>query len=196
VQQIIINIPQIPANIPTEKPSEVVYTEFPEIRYSIEVKDGKAVITWDKVDNADRYVVYAVNNGKMTELERTKKTEYEIKQHTSGTDYIIRYLKNGVLSPKPKSVNENTVSDKPMVTVDSGKDFVRLSWQDMKAEKYNIYKFADGKAVKIGEVSGTSVKINKLSADTEYKFIVTAVIDGKETIMLMRDVVIVRTKKI
>ena len=194
IPQVIINIPQIPANIPTEKPSEVVYTEFPELKYSVEIKDGKAIISWDKVENVNKYVVYAIRDGKLTELEKTKKTEFETK-HTSGTGYLVRYMKNGVLSPRAKSMNEDITSDKPIVSASAGKDFIRLDWQDMGAEKYNIYKYADGKAIKIGEVKKTAVKIINLSPDTEYKFIVTSVIDGKETTMLMRDILTVRTKK-
>ena len=195
IPQIIINIPQIPANIPTEKPSEVVYTEFPELNFSIEIKDGKAIISWDKVENVNKYVVYAIRDGKLTELEKTQKTEFETK-HTSGTGYLVRYMKNGVLSPKAKSMNEGITSDKPMVTAISDKNSVTLRWQDMGAEKYNIYKYVDGKAVKIGSVNGTSVKIKNLYADTEYKFIVTAVIDGKEAAMMKSDIVTVKTKKI
>ena len=193
-------IPLTAADIPTYTPTEssisqIVFREFPEIKYSVEIRDGKAFITWNSIDGVEKYVVYAVRNGKTTELKRTKETEFEIK-HKNGTDYIVRYMRNGVLSPKSKSVNDNVTADKPMVTVTAGKDFARLSWQDMSADKYNIYKYADGKAVKIGSVSGTSVKIKNLKPDTEYKFIVTAVIDGKETTMLRLDIVTVRTKKI
>ena len=193
-------IPPITVNIPTDSvsssgTSQVKYTEFPEIKYSIEIRDGKAIISWDKIENADKYVVYAVRDGKTTELEKTKKTSFET-DHKSGTGYLVRYMKNGVLSPKSKSISEDIISNKPIVAAVSGNDSVNLSWQDMGAEKYNIYKYADKKAVKIGEVKGTSVRIKDLTADTEYKFIVTAVIDGEETEMLVRDIVTIRTEKI
>ena len=193
-------IPPITVNIPTDSvsssgTSQVKYTEFPEIKYSIEIRDGKAIISWDKIENADKYVVYAVRDGKTTELEKTKKTSFET-DHKSGTGYLVRYMKNGVLSPKSKSISEDVISNKPIVAAVSGNDSVNLSWQDMGAEKYNIYKYADKKAVKIGEVKGTSVRIKDLTADTEYKFIVTAVIDGEETEMLVRDIVTIRTEKI
>ena len=194
-------IPPISWDIPTipttssSGTSQVIYTEFPEFKYSIEIKDGKAVISWDKIENANKYVIYAVNNGKITELGKTKKTSFET-DHKSGTGYLVRYMKNGVLSPKSKSISEDVISNKPIVAAVSGNDSVNLSWQDMGAEKYNIYKYADKKAVKIGEVKGTSVRIKDLTADTEYKFIVTAVIDGEETEMLVRDIVTIRTEKI
>ena len=193
-------IPPITVNILTDSvsssgTSQVKYTEFPEIKYSIEIRDGKAIISWDKIENADKYVVYAVRDGKTTELEKTKKTSFET-DHKSGTGYLVRYMKNGVLSPKSKSISEDVISNKPIVAAVSGNDSVNLSWQDMGAEKYNIYKYADKKAVKIGEVKGTSVRIKDLTADTEYKFIVTAVIDGEETEMLVRDIVTIRTEKI
>ena len=193
-------IPPITVNIPTDSvsssgTSQVKYTEFPEIKYSIEIRDGKAIISWDKIENVNKYVVYAIQNGKITELEKTKKTSFET-DHKSGTGYLVRYMKNGVLSPKSKSISEDIISNKPIVAAVSGNDSVNLSWQDMGAEKYNIYKYADKKAVKIGEVKGTSVRIKDLTADTEYKFIVTAVIDGEETEMLVRDIVTIRTEKI
>ena len=193
-------IPPITMDFPTNtvssgNASQVIYTEFPELKFNVEIKDGIAVISWDKVETADRYVIYAIKDGKISEIAKIKKTSFETK-HQNGTNYFVRYMKNGVLSPRAKSVIENIVSDKPMVTAISDKNSVTLRWQDMGAEKYNIYKYVDGKAVKIGSVSGTSVKIKNLYADTEYKFIVTAVIDGKETAMMKSDIVTVRTKKI
>ena len=193
-------IPPITMDFPTntvssDNASQVIYTEFPELKFNVEIKDGIAVISWDKVETADRYVIYAIKDGKISEIAKIKKTSFET-THQNGTNYFVRYMKNGVLSPKAKSVIENIVSDKPMVTAISDKNSVTLRWQDMGAEKYNIYKYVDGKAVKIGSVSGTSVKIKNLYADTEYKFIVTAVIDGKETAMMKSDIVTVRTKKI
>ena len=183
------------ATTSSDNASQVIYTEFPELKYSIEIKDGKAIISWDKIENVNKYVVYAIQNGKITELEKTQKTSFET-DHKSGTGYLVRYMKNGVLSPKSKSISEDVISNKPIVAAVSGNDSVNLSWQDMGAEKYNIYKYADKKAVKIGEVKGTSVRIKDLTADTEYKFIVTAVIDGEETEMLVRDIVTIRTEKI
>ncbi len=193
-------IPPITANFPTntvssDNASQVIYTEFPELKFNVEIKDGIAVISWDKVETADRYVIYAIKDGKISEIAKIRKTSFETK-HQSGTDYFVRYMKNGVLSPRAKSMNEDITSDKPIVSASAGKDFIRLDWQDMGAEKYNIYKYADGKAIKIGEVKKTAVKIINLSPDTEYKFIVTAVIDGKETTMLTSDIVTVKTKKI
>ena len=193
-------IPPITANFQTntvysDNASQVIYTEFPELKFNVEIKDGIAVISWDKVETADRYVIYAIKDGKISEIAKIRKTSFET-THQNGTNYFVRYMKNGVLSPRAKSVIENIVSDKPMVTAISDKNSVTLRWQDMGAEKYNIYKYVDGKAVKIGSVNGASVKIKNLDADTEYKFIVTAVIDGKETAMMKSDIVTVRTKKI
>ena len=193
-------IPPITMDFPTntvssDNASQVIYTEFPELKFNVEIKDGIAVISWDKVETADRYVIYAIKDGKISEIAKIKKTSFET-THQNGTNYFVRYMKNGVLSPKAKSMNEDVTSDKPIVSASAGKDFIRLDWQDMGAEKYNIYKYADGKAIKIGEVKKTAVKIINLSPDTEYKFIVTAVIDGKETTMLTSDIVTVKTKKI
>ena len=192
-------IPPITMDFPTntvssDNASQVIYTEFPELKFNVEIKDGIAVISWDKVETADRYVIYAIKDGKISEIAKIKKTSFET-THQNGTNYFVRYMKNGVLSPKAKSMNEDITSDKPIVSASAGKDFIRLDWQDMGAEKYNIYKYADGKAIKIGEVKKTAVKIINLSPDTEYKFIVTAVIDGKETTMLTSDIVTVKTKK-
>ena len=58
-----------------------------------------------------------------------------------------------------------------------------------------MYKYVNGKAVRIGEVTKTSVKITGLKPDTEYSCIISAVIDGEETVRLKRDVITVRTMK-
>ena len=194
IPQIVINIPQtITASITENSPAKVTFSEFEKLKLKISAANGRAVLTWNSITGADEYVVYAVRNGVTAELERTENTAFETK-HINGTEYLVRYRLHGVLSPRSKTETISISGTKPLVAAVSEKDLIRLSWQDMEAEKYSIYKLADGKAVKIGDVNGTSVIINKLAADTEYKFIVTAVIDGNETKMLVRDIVTVRTK--
>lgn len=52
----------------------------------------------------------------------------------------------------------------------------------------------DGKAVKLCETEKLAVRINKLSPDTEYKYIVRAYVDGKWTAMMTSDIVTIKTK--
>ena len=57
-----------------------------------------------------------------------------------------------------------------------------------------IYKYVDGKTVKLGETEKLSVNINKLSPDTEYQYIVRVFVNGEWTKMTKSDIVTVKTK--
>lgn len=71
----------------------------------------------------------------------------------------------------------------------------KLTWEEVPgAEKYAIYKYVDGKAIKLGETEKLSVNINKLSPDTEYQYIVRAYVNGEWTKMTTSDIVTVKTK--
>lgn len=186
-------IPSVPSapSAPSYKPA--VFVPAPEIKTDITIENGKAKLEWNKIDGASEYIIYEVNNGKLTEVKRTKELTAELK-YRSGTTYIVKYVKNGVISSTSKSKAE-IKADKPVVSAEVGTDFVKFTWQDMSADKYIVYKYVNGKAVKIGEVTKTSVKITGLKPDTEYSYIISAVIDGEETVKLKRDVITVRTMK-
>lgn len=91
--------------------------------------------------------------------------------------------------------SHNGVGYKPLPKATASKNSIKLTWEAVpEAEKYAIYKYVDGKAVKLTETKKLSVKIGKLILDTEYKYIVRAYVDGKWTTMLKSDIVTVKTK--
>lgn len=90
--------------------------------------------------------------------------------------------------------SHNGVGYKPLPKATASKNSIKLTWEAVpEAEKYAIYKYVDGKAVKLTETKKLSVKIGKLILDTEYKYIVRAYVDGKWTTMLKSDIVTVKT---
>ena len=91
--------------------------------------------------------------------------------------------------------SHNGVGYKSLPKATASKNSIKLTWEAVpEAEKYAIYKYVDGKVVKFTETKKLSVKIGKLTPDTEYKYIVRAYVDGKWTTMLKSDIVTVKTK--
>ena len=109
--------------------------------------------------------------------------------------FLVRYTKSGRLSPTKYSGTISVkVYYKPIPKPTAAKNSIKLTWEAVpEAEKYAIYKYVDGKAVKLTETKKLSVKIGKLIPDTEYKYIVRTYVDGKWTTMLKSDIVTVKT---
>ncbi len=175
-----------------------VVTFTDKVNVTAETEGNTVTIKWDKVEKADKYYVYQYKNGKYVTVKTTSDTSATFKKLKNGETYkfLIRYTKSGRLSPTKYSGTISVkVYYKPIPKATATKNSVKLTWDAVpEAEKYAIYKYVDGKAVKLAEIKGTSVKISKLSPDTEYKYIVRAYVDGKWTTMLKSDIVTVKTK--
>lgn len=77
--------------------------------------------------------------------------------------------------------SHNGVGYKPLPKATASKNSIKLTWEAVpEAEKYAIYKYVDGKAVKLTETKKLSVKIGKLILDTEYNtlFVLTLTVSG------------------
>ena len=73
--------------------------------------------------------------------------------------------------------------------------FPRIVVKDLRNGRENaVYKYVDGKAVKLCETEKLAVRINKLTPDTKYQYIVRAYVDGKWTSMKKSDIVTFKTK--
>ena len=103
----------------------------------------------------------------------------------------MRYTKGGKLSPISSSGEYTAeIYYKPIVKAVSGTNSVRLSWKAVPgAEKYAVYKYVNGKAVKVKETEKLAFKPGK-----KYRYIVRAYIDGKWTTVKKSDIVTVKTK--
>lgn len=71
---------------------------------------------------------------------------------------------------------------KPNFSVNTGDGCVTLSWKAIdKADKYYVYCYLGNEQVTLQSTKNTSIKINKLKNDTEYKFLVRTVIDNEKS---------------
>lgn len=174
-----------------------VVTFTDKVNVTAETEGNTITIKWDKVEKADKYYVYQYKNGKYVKVKTTSDTSATFKKLKNGETYkfLIRYTKSGRLSPTKYSGTISVkVYYKPIPKPTATKNSIKLTWEAVpEAEKYAIYKYVDGKAVKLAEVKGTSVRINKLSPDTEYSYIVSAYVDGEWTKMYKSDIVTVKT---
>ena len=186
--------PTTPTN-PGYTVSESVFTEKLNVKV---VTDGDMVIlSWNIIGNADKYNVYQFKNGKYVSIKSTANNSVSLKGLKNGESYqfLVRYVVDGKLSPMAYSRKFTVkVCFKPYPKAAAEKNSVKLNWRAVpNAEKYAIYKYVDGKAVKLAEVNGKSVKINKLLPNTEYSYIVRAYVDGEWTPMYKSDIVTVKT---
>ena len=185
--------PTYPTNPAVSSPS--VFTE--SLAVKAESDGSTATLSWDKAENADKYCVYQYKDGKYVKIKTTTDTSVTLEDLKNGETYkyLIRYMIDGKLSPMAYSDKITVkVYYKPIVSASAEKDSVTLRWNAVpNAEKYAIYKYADGKAVKLAETEKRAAKIIGLTPDTEYQYIVRAYVDGKWTTMTKSDIVTVNT---
>ena len=172
-----------------------VFTE--ELTVNAEADGSMVTLSWDKIENADKYYVYQYKDGKYVKVKTTTDTSVTLKGLKNGETYkfLVRYSIGRKLSPMTYSYKITVkVYYKPIAKAASTENSVKLTWQAIpNAEKYAIYKYVDGKAVKLCETEKLAVRINKLTPDTEYQYIVRAYVDGKWTTMTKSDIVTVNT---
>ena len=173
-----------------------VFTE--KLTVKAELDGGTATLSWDKVENADKYYVYQYKDGKYVEIKTTTDTSVTFKGLKNGKTYkfLVRYSIGGKLSPMTYSDKITVkVYYKPIAKATSTENSIKLTWRAVpNAEKYAVYKYVDGKAVKLCETEKLAVRINKLTPDTKYQYIVRAYVDGKWTSMKKSDIVTFKTK--
>jgi len=172
-----------------------VFTE--ELTVNAEADGSMVTLSWDKIENADKYYVYQYKDGKYVKIKTTTDTSVMLKGLKNGETYkfLVRYSIGRKLSPMTYSYKITVkVYYKPIAKAASTENSVKLTWQAVpNAEKYAICKYVDGKAVRLCETEKLAVRINKLTPDTEYQYIVRAYVDGKWTTMTKSDIVTVNT---
>ena len=172
-----------------------VFTE--ELTVNAEADGSTVTLSWDEVQKAEKYYVYQYKDGRYVKIKATTDTSVTLKGLKNGETYkfLVRYSIGRKLSPMTYSYNITVkVYYKPIAKAASTENSVKLTWHAVpNAQKYAIYKYVDGKAVKLCETEKLSVRINKLAPDTEYQYIVRAYVDGKWTAMTKSDIVTVNT---
>ena len=172
-----------------------VFTE--DLTVNAEADGSTVTLSWDEVQKAEKYYVYQYKDGRYVKIKTTTDTSVTLKGLKNGEAYkfLVRYSIGRKLSPMTYSYNITVkVYYKPIAKAASTDNSVKLTWQAVpNAEKYAIYKYVDGKAVKLCETEKLAVRINKLAPDTEYQYIVRAYVDGKWTAMTKSDIVTANT---
>lgn len=172
-----------------------VFTE--ELTVNAEADGSMVTLSWDKIENADKYYVYQYKDGKYVKVKTTTDTSVTLKGLKNGETYkfLVRYSIGRKLSPMTYSYKITVkVYYKPIAKAASTENSIKLTWQAVpNAQKYAICKYVDGKTVKLCETEKLAVRINKLTPDTEYQYIVRAYVDGKWTTMTKSDIVTVNT---
>ena len=176
--------PSVPEK--TEEVKENVIPEKPS--FSAAVENGKAVLSWGKIDGAKSYNIYQYVNGKYVLINSTKSTSFRLRGLKDNKTY--KFL---VTAVNKKGESEYSKAD--IITVDgSGKPLnpyasavlkngkAVLSWEKVPgAESYNIYRYKNGKYTLLGTTEKTSFRIGGLKKDRTYKFVVSAVNETGES---------------
>ena len=166
--------------------------------------DRKATLFWTPVNNAEKYGVYRVENGKYKKIDlNVTDTSYTITGLLENTEYtfFIQAYRNGKwLAGGGKStvkVKTDPGRSYPIVTAEGGDRLAILTWAPVSgAEKYGVYKVKNGKYTKIDlNVTDTSFIVNGLENDTEYSFFVQAYREGKWLPGAEESAVTVKTNK-
>ncbi len=188
--------PTNPTYTVSTTPSPNIFTE--KLTVNSQTKSDTITLKWDEIKGADKYLVYYYKDGKYVKVKTTEDTSVTFRKLKNGKTYKfrVRYTINGKLSPISYSCEYTvTVYYKPIAKATATQNSVRLSWKKVPgAEKYAVYKYVDGKAVKLCETKKLAVKIKKLKSNKEYKYIVRAYVNGKWTTMTKSDIVTVTTE--
>jgi len=108
-------------------------------------------------------------------------------EHTLPT-IVSAIVKGGAPALRTRTING--------IKASSSASRIKLSWDAYEgASKYAVYQYIDGKYKPLSsKIKKTSYTISKLSADTSYKFIIRAYVNGKWTDYTSADIFTVKTK--
>ncbi len=153
------------------------------------IDDDEINLKWKKVRGADGYQVKIYSKGEWKAVGLTKKTNFEVDDRKSATNYKFKVrayeLKKGkrvygkyssvvVAATEPDEVDNLKVSSKAKTTV-------TLKWSKVpRASRYQVYLYdsAKGKYVRKVTVKKNTATVKELKAGTTYKFKVRAYFSG------------------
>ena len=168
-----------------------VFTE--KLKAGYEADGNTLTISWDKIGDAEKYIVYQQKDGKYKPIKYTKDTSLTLKDLKNDCTYrfIVKYIKDGSISPVSCSSKLTVkIYYKPSVTAKADETSITLSWKPVpNAEKYAVYRYEDGRASKLWETEKTAVVLTGLKPGTMRKYIVRVYSGGKWSVMTMADII-------
>ena len=150
--------------------------------------DNKPVISWSKVDGAEKYQLYrAVGSGEYKLLTTTTGTKVTNNSVTAGTQYSykVRAVAGDTKSTfsAVKSITVPSAIAAPTLTVTlNSSNKPAISWTAVAgAEKYELYGSVDGGEFKLLKtMTGTKIAHNSAVAGKTYSYKVRAVIGAEK----------------
>lgn len=153
------------------------------------IDDDEINLKWKKVKGADGYQVKIYSKGEWKAVGLTKKTNFEVDDRKSATNYKFKVrayeLKKGKrVYGKYSSVVEAATEPDEVENVKASsktKNTVTLKWSKVpRASRYQVYIYdsAKGKYVRKVTVKSNSATVKELKAGTAYKFKVRAYFSG------------------
>ncbi len=154
-------------------------------------------LSWDKVNNADGYIVYKYDNAKKNWIRVAKtqmaKNSYTVSKLNASTAYkfAVKAYKtvNGKELTSPSYPTAQVVTRPGVVSgfkaASNSTNSVKLSWnKTVRADGYIVYRYDYNKKtwIRLTKTSGTNYTATGLASGTSYKFAVKAynTINGKE----------------
>ncbi len=161
------------------------------------VTDKSVKLSWNKVVDADGYIVYQKKNGKWTRIVKTKTpvSDYTVSKLAYGNNYSFAVKAYRTVALKEITSNKyptvTTTTKMPTVTnfaVSAVSDSaVKLTWKNVTgSDGYILYRYdvQNKKWVRIVKTTSpiTTYTIKKLKTDSSYKFAIKSykTINGKE----------------
>ncbi|MBP1578853.1 MAG: leucine-rich repeat protein [Oscillospiraceae bacterium] len=145
----------------------------------------QVTLTWDKVTNATKYVVYSYVDGKYAQLGTCTANSYVAKNLTNGKRYgfYVKALVNGAWSDWSTAdlvyATPNGPTKPQNVKATAGNGEVTITWNTVAgASKYVVYRYADGKYAQLGTCTANKYVATGLTNGKEYGFYVKALVNG------------------
>ena len=154
-------------------------------------KENKVKLTWNAVQDANRYEIFRSNRKDtgFQSIGTSKETNYEDTTVKSGKVYYYKITalkknKKSLISEKSDRIVAYVLPDVPRVTGTYNKKKMKLTWKNVTgAEQYYVYKKnSKGKFVKLGETTKLCYTDKKVKKGKRYEYHVVAVYqrDGKK----------------
>ncbi|MBP0954570.1 MAG: metallophosphoesterase [Oscillospiraceae bacterium] len=148
-------------------------------------------LTWDSIDGADSFVIYARkgDRGLFKRIGSSTEKRYSLDSLENGCIYtfIVRYEKGGELAKVRESARVTArVYYKPAVKAEVSDNSVVLRWKAVPgAEKYRVYRYEEGRLIKIADTEKACVRVRGNAGSS---FAVRAYAGGKWTVIKKSDI--------